>query len=163
MESPARLDEEQFDISIAFDGTWLHQGAPMTRMPLVRLFAGVLRRDAAGEYWLITPVERGRIQVADAPFIATSWRMDGDILYLTDNLGRETPVNGDHPLALRLPKTGGGPFIPYHQLGGGIEARLATAVYYDLVDRALAGGGVPEGGRLTISSAGMDHPLGVNA
>jgi hypothetical protein len=162
MESPAKLTEDQFDIAIAFDGTWLHQGAAMTRMPLVRLFATVLQRDAAGDYWLITPVERGRIVVADAPFIAVGWHIDGGTLFLTDNLGREAAVDAAHPLTLRMPRTGG-PFIPYHQLGGGVEARLATAVYYDLVDRALAAGGVDAAGRLEMESGGIMHPLGMAA
>lgn len=166
MEQPAKLSEEQFDIAIAFDGTWTHQGAPMTRMPLVRLFASVLRRDAMGDYWLITPAERGRIAVADAPFVVTGWRLEGQdspaqVVYLSDNLGRETPVDRDRPLAVRLPKTGGGTMVPYHQLGHGIEARMATSVYYDLVDLALKQGGPDTSGRLAILSAKTQHPLGV--
>lgn len=167
MEVPSKIAEEQFDISIAYDGTWLHQGQPMTRMPLVRLFATVLQRDAGGDYWLITPAERGRIAVADAPFVAVSWRVEatpegGQTLHLSDNLGRETPVDAAHPLTLRLPRTAGtGVFVPYHQLGGGVEARIGTAVYYDLVQLALEQGGPDASGRLNIVSAGTQHPLGV--
>lgn len=160
METPARSGEEQFDIAIRFDGTWTHQGAPMTRMPLVRLFASVLKRDDAGDYWLITPVERGRIQVEDAPFIAVAWRREGDVFYLTDNLGRESPVNADHPLTLRRPKTGGGPAVPYHRLENGIEARLNTSVYYDLIDLALREGTPDHTGLLHLTSGGSRHPLG---
>ena len=166
MEVPSKIAEEQFDISIAYDGTWLHQGSPMTRMPLVRLFATVLQRDAAGDYWLITPAERGRITVADAPFIATGWRIEargeGQSLYLTDNLGREVAVDDAHPLTLRMPRTGGGTFVPYHPLGGGVEARLGTAVYYDLVNLALEQGKPDAAGRLQIRSCGAEHPLGVS-
>ncbi len=160
METITKLSEEQFDIAIGFDGTWTHQGAPMTRMKLVRLFATVLRRDEAGDYWLVTPAERGRIAVADAPFVAVGWREEAGVLWLADNLGREVPVDAAHPLALRMPKTGG-PFIPYHQLGGGIEARVGTAVYYALVDRALAAGGMDSNNRLTLESGGVAHPLGI--
>jgi len=169
MDAPAKLSEDQFDIAIAYDGTWLHQGVAMTRAPLVRLFASVLQRDAAGAYWLITPAERGRIEVADAPFVITGWRLEGagdaQTLYLTDNLGREQAVDAAHPLTLRVPNTGGGVFVPYLQLGGGIEARMATAVYYDLVDAALAmagaQGGPDDTGRLLIASCGVMHPLGM--
>ncbi len=176
MDAPAKLSEDQFDIAIAYDGTWLHQGAAMTRAPLVRLFATVLQRDAAGEYWLITPAERGRITVADAPFVITGWRLEGagntQTLTLTDNIGREQVADAAHPLTLRLPHTGdggagGGVFVPYLQLGGGIEARIATAVYYDLVDAALnmtgAQGGPDGAGRLLIASGGAMHPLGLMA
>lgn len=162
MEMPAKLTEEQFDIAIGFDGTWMHQGAPMTRLPLVRLFATVLSRDEQGDYWLKTPVEQGRIAVADAPFIATGYRLEAGALYLTDNIGRETPVDDAHPLSLRVPHEGGGPMIPYHQLGGGIEARLSTSVYYALVDKALAEG-PPRNGRLFIGSFGGQHPLGMES
>lgn len=167
MERPAKLTEDQFDIAIAFDGTWLHQGTPMTRMPLVRLFATVLQRDAGGEYWLITQAERGRIAVADAPFIAVGYRLENAAkksqeLYLTDNLGRETPVDSVHPLTLRVPRSaGGGVFVPYHQLGNGIEARLSTALYYELVDKALAQNAPDDGGRLQIRSFNGMQPLGM--
>lgn len=160
MEPIAKIAEEQFDISIAYDGTWMHQGAQITRLPLVRLFATILQRDAAGEYWLITPAERGRIAVADAPFVAMAWRMENGTVYLTDNIGREFPVDDAHPLTLRMPKTGG-PFIPYHQLGAGIEARVSTSVYYDLVNHALQVSAVDDSGRLAIASAGGMHPIGL--
>lgn len=165
MDTPAKLAEDRFDISITFDGTWLHQGVPIARLPLVRLFATALTRDAAGDYWLMTPHERGRIAVADAPFVAVGWRMAGEgdaaTLYLTDTLGRETAVDAVHPLTLRLPRGTGGPFVPYHQLGDGIEARLATSVYYDLVDYALTQGRGEASGRLCLMSAGVLHPVGL--
>ncbi len=54
---------------IARDGTWFYRGSPIGRKPLVKLFSTVLRREN-GEFWLVTPVERGRILVDDAPFVA---------------------------------------------------------------------------------------------
>ena len=52
------------------DGTWLYCGSPIERKELVKLFASVLRREPDGSYWLVTPVERGRIEVDDVPFVA---------------------------------------------------------------------------------------------
>lgn len=165
METPAKRSEEQFDISIDFNGTWYHQGGPMTRLPLVRLFSTVLKRDEAGQYWLETPVERGKIDVADAPFIANAWRVENkgalnQSLFLTDNLGREAAVDADHPLMLRVPTHKEGPPVPYHQLGKGIEARLGTAVYYDLVDLALAQSKPDADGQLYVRSFQTMHPIG---
>src|SRR5207245_986903 len=60
------------DMRIARDGTWFYRGSPITRMPLVKLFASVLRREPDGGYWLVTPAERGRVTVEDAPFIAVA-------------------------------------------------------------------------------------------
>ena len=39
--------------------TWYYHNSPIRRLPLVKLFATVLQRDDSGEYWLITPVEKG--------------------------------------------------------------------------------------------------------
>jgi hypothetical protein len=39
------------------DGTWLHEGARITREPMVRLFSSILRKDADGETYLVTPGE----------------------------------------------------------------------------------------------------------
>src|SRR5690242_14323752 len=66
-----------FDLRIAQDGTWFYHGSPITRKPLVKLFASVLKRDASGEYWLQTPAEKGRIQVDDAPFVAVEVNVCG--------------------------------------------------------------------------------------
>jgi hypothetical protein len=62
--------DEAYDIRIARDGTWFYHGSPIGRIALVKLFSTVLRRDDAGDFWLITPAERGRIRVDDAPFVA---------------------------------------------------------------------------------------------
>ncbi|MDP6951921.1 MAG: DUF1285 domain-containing protein, partial [Alphaproteobacteria bacterium] len=65
------------DIRIGRDGTWFYHGSPIGRKPLVRLFASVLRREADGDYWLVTPVERARIRVDDAPFLAVAMAVHG--------------------------------------------------------------------------------------
>lgn len=58
------------DLRIARDGTWYHEGTAFQRESLARLFASILRRDEDGQYYLVTPVEKWRIQVDDAPL----WR-----------------------------------------------------------------------------------------
>ena len=57
-----------FDLRIAADGTWFYKGSAIRRQGLAKLFSTVLRRDEEGGYWLVTPVERARIAVEDAPF-----------------------------------------------------------------------------------------------
>ena len=68
---------QEFDIRIAADGSWFHEGGLIGRPALVKLFASVLQREADGTYWLVTPVERGRIEVEDAPFIGVSVNIEG--------------------------------------------------------------------------------------
>src|SRR5256885_7287244 len=67
---PAELGD--LDMRIARDGTWYYRGSPINRIPLVKLFASVLRREADGSYWLVTPAERGRVIAEDVPFVAGS-------------------------------------------------------------------------------------------
>src|SRR3546814_18677180 len=80
-----------YDIRIARDGTWFHEGAPIGRKALVKLFASVLWRDDGG-YWLRTPAEQGRIEVEDAPFTAVELSVKGEgrdqVLAFRTNLDR---------------------------------------------------------------------------
>ena len=123
------------DIRIAADGTWFHEGGPIGRKKLVKLFASVLERDDAGDYWLVTPVERARIRVDDAPFVALEMHASGSgrdqCLTFRTNIDAEITADADHPLTFR-PRPGGEP-APYLALGGGLTALVIRAVYYELV------------------------------
>ena len=52
-------------------------GSPIGRMPLVKLFAGVLRKDADGKHYLVTPAEKIDVAVEDAPFLAVEMEVQG--------------------------------------------------------------------------------------
>ena len=124
------------DIRIAADGTWFHEGGPIGRKKLVKLFASVFERDDAGDYWLVTPVERARIRVDDAPFVALEMHASGSgrdqCLTFRTNIDAEVMADAEHPLAFR-PRPGGEP-APYLNLGGGLSALVSRAVYYQLVE-----------------------------
>jgi hypothetical protein len=138
-QDAAKLDPAlicgDIDIRIAADGTWFHEGGPIGRKPLVKLFASVLQRDEAGDYWLVTPVERARIRVDDAPFVAVEMRAEGSgrdqRLTFRTNIDSEVTADAEHPLEFR-PRPGGEP-APYLALGGGLEALVLRSVYYELV------------------------------
>jgi hypothetical protein len=127
----------EFGIRIARDGTWWHDGSPITRVPLVKLFASVLRRDAAGTYWLETPVERGRVTVEDAPFTAVELSVAGEgreqVLTFRTNLDDRLSPGDDHPLRVVTDDVTGAP-SPYILVREGLEARLTRAVFYELVE-----------------------------
>jgi uncharacterized protein len=127
----------EFDIRIARDGTWFYQGSPIQRLPLVKLFASVLRREG-GDYLLVTPAERGRIVVEDVPFIAVAMDAEGAgkarTLSFTTNLDEIVPAGPDHPL--RVETAADGEPSPYVLVRPGLEARLARPVFYELVDLA---------------------------
>ena len=128
-----------FDIRIARDGTWFHDGAPIARKELVRLFAGVLRRDDSGDYWLVTPAERGRIVVEDAPFTAVECRAEGggrdQILSFRTNLDEWVEAGPANPIRVETAAATGEP-RPYILVRERLEALIVRSVYYQLVDLA---------------------------
>jgi hypothetical protein len=144
------------EMRIARDGTWFHQGSPIGRPTMVRLFSTVLRREPDGDFVLVTPVEKLSIEVEDAPFIATEMKAEGEgenaRLAFQLNTGDLVTAGPDHPL--RFAETPEGP-RPYLHVRGGLEALVARPVYYELAERALAG----DGGKPGLWSNGAFFPL----
>lgn len=149
------------DFRIAQDGTWYHQGSPIGRQAMVRLFSTILCRDDEGEYWLKTPVEKCRITVDDAPFVIIGLRMreleSGKTLCFKTNVNEWVAVDADHPLSLR-PDAETGDMLPYVLVRDGLEAKLSRPVYYELMEHVLAGGEKRDGKR-GVLSAGRFFPL----
>ena len=144
------------DMRIAADGTWYYQGTPINRIPLVKLFAAVLRREDDGEYWLVTPAERGRVVVEDAPFTAvevtSSGGGAGQRLIFRTNLDEIVALDEAHPLQCR----GAGEVLrPYILVRDRLEARILRSVYYHLVEL-----GEQQGDRFGVWSSGQFFPLG---
>lgn len=144
------------EMRIARDGTWFHQGSPIGREAMVRLFSTILRREADGSYVLVTPVEKLDIVVEDAPFVAVEMKVSGEgkAATLTFRLNTGDLVTADADHALRFEPREDGP-RPYLHVRAGLDAVVARAVYYDLAQRAIDGGDVPPG----VWSAGLFFPL----
>src|ERR671918_2931370 len=128
-------------LRIRQDGIWLYCESPIERKELVKLFASVLRREPDGSFWLVTPVERGRIEVDDAPFVAVDLAAEGtgrsQTLRVRTNVDEWLTLGPRHVLRLRRPAdqaADAGP-VPYVEVRAGLEARLARPVYYELVER----------------------------
>ncbi|MBK1661738.1 DUF1285 domain-containing protein [Paracraurococcus ruber] len=130
-----------YAIRIDRNGTWHYQGSPIGRKALVCLFASVLRREADGTYWLETPVERGRIEVEDAPFLAVEmWWKDCDCgdgrprqcLAFRTNLDEIVTAGPEHPIRIHLDPRTREP-RPYITVRPGLEAKINRAVFYELV------------------------------
>ena len=136
---------------IARDGTWYHDGSPIRRPAMVRLFSTVLRREPDGRHVLVTPVEKLAIDVEGTAFRAIEMHSEGDgrtrrIAFRLDS-GDAVILGSDHPL--RLEPT------PRIVVRHGLEAELARPLYYELAELALAEGGDPPG----IWSDGAFFPL----
>jgi len=132
--APAELGD--LDMRIGRDGTWYYGGTPINRIPLVKLFASVLHRDADGSYWLVTPAERGRVTVEDVPFLAVAVEAQGtglgQQLIFRTNLDEIVTAGPDHPL--RVETTADGTPRPYILVRPGLEARLVRPVFYELAE-----------------------------
>lgn len=141
MKKPLIDSEEYYGIRILKNGTWLYNGTPINRHNLVKLFSSVLQKDAEGGYWLITPYEKGRIEVEDVPFTAVELQVvssgKGQILKFRTNIDDWVEAGSGHPLRVEHDTATGEP-SPYIMVRDGLEARISRAVYYELVKIAVA-------------------------
>src|SRR5579863_6027329 len=129
----------EIDIVIKKDGLWFHEGTPIGREALVRLFSTVLRKDPDG-FHLVTPVEKMKITVEDAPFIAV--RLDAvtddagePVLRFTTNVGDTVEAGADNPIRVEVDAETGEP-RPYVHVRRGLEALIARPVFYELSELA---------------------------
>jgi len=153
--NPAHCGE--IDIVIRRDGLWFHEGSPIGREALVRLFSTVLRKDPDG-FHLVTPVEKMKITVEDAPFIAVRVDQVGQALRFTTNVGDEVEAGPDNEVRVEANPQTGEP-RPYLHVRRGLEARIRRPVFYELVEMASERD-TPDGPRLGVTSNGVWFPVG---
>jgi hypothetical protein len=151
----------EIDIRIAADGNWFHEGRRFQRDAMVKLFAGILRREDSG-YYLVTPVEKLRIQVEDAPFVANLVeRIDDDsgpAIVFTTNIGERIVVDADHAIRIETDPETREP-RPYVHFRDGLEALINRSAFFDLLN--LAHEITVDGGRyLAVTSMGQQFKLG---
>lgn len=148
----------EIDIRIRKDGVWFHEGTPIGREALVRLFSTVLRLDPDG-YHLVTPVEKMKIVVEDAPFIATRVDREGDALIFQTNVGDTVAAGPDNAIRVEIDPETGEP-RPYLHVRRGLEALIARPVFYELAEMATLNGdawGVSSNGAVfAIAPPGAD-------
>lgn len=146
------------DMRIDRRGDWYHEGVKIHRRPLVNLFASILRREQDGHYYLLTPVEKWRIKVEDAPLIAVDADLGGTgddrQCVFTLNTGEHILLDERHALTVAIDADSHEP-RPYLQLDNGLTARIERSVFYRLVESAEE-----RGGEYGIVSAGQWFALG---
>jgi hypothetical protein len=124
------------DMEIRADGTWFYMGTPIGRQPLVRLFSTVLRKDADGRTYLVTPVEKVGIRVEDAHFLAVELNVSGEgveqVMTFRTNVGDIVEAGPSNPLRFVIDDENGG-LKPYILVRGRLEALLARPVMYELI------------------------------
>ena len=148
------------EMRIARDGTWFHQGSPIGRPAMVRLFSTILRREPDGGYVLVTPVEKLDIAVDDLPFQAVEVKAEGTggdtALAFRLNTGEFVTADSAHPIAFEEGPDGP---LPSIFVRGGLSARIVRPVYYELATRAIDEGADPAG----VWSGGVFFPLAAGA
>lgn len=141
---------------IAADGSWHHNGSPIGRPAMVRLFSTILRREADGGHVLVTPVEKLGIDVERTAFRAVEMTSEGSgperRIALALDSGDALIVGRDHPLTVVEAEHGPSPRVLVRH---GLEAELSRPVYYELAEIALAEGAEPAG----VWSEGCFFPL----
>ena len=128
----------EIDLVIKANGDWYYNGTPFKRLRLVKLFASVLKceknEQGVDEFFLVTPVEKIKIFVEDAPFLITRWQWQDEkphsTMLLATNLGDELPLSSEHPLTV----TEKGDF--YVSVRGNLQAKVHRNVYYQWIEQA---------------------------
>lgn len=149
------------DIEIKSDGTWFYLGTPIGRHSMVRLFSSVLRKDADGKTYLVTPGEKIGIKVEDAHFLVVEMTLmtqnNENVINLRTNMGDVITVDQDHPLRFEMAGHHA-ELKPYVRVRGRLEALVNRATMYDLIS---LGEEVEVDGVLmfAICSAGQVFPI----
>lgn len=132
--------DQKVDFKILRDGTWVHDGAPIKRERLAKLFSDrALRVDEEGNYWLKTPYEQYPVEVEDVPYVI----VDYDGLILRTNMAEYVELDESTKWQLR-------DGIPYIEVRDGLYARIGRAVLYNMIQ---------EFGE-SIQAGGKSFPLG---
>jgi len=129
------------DMRIARGGDWFYQDSAITRPQLVKLFSSILRYDDDGCYYLVTPVEKWRIEVEDAPFVAVVVEVKGvgeqQVLSFTTNISNNVDADPNNRIRIEFDPVTKEP-KPYIHVRSGLEALISRNVFYDLVGMAEA-------------------------
>lgn len=145
-----KTGQDQVDFKIDQNGQWFHNGAPINRKALAKLFSDrALHRDEDGRYWLKTPYEKYPVEVVDVPFIIVDYERTKEGLTVITNMEEKIEIGPDHPVELRVHDL----FhvkLPYVEVRGGMYARFGRSVYYNLIEEYGA----------QIESRGAIYPLG---
>ena len=143
--SKPRASNEQIlcgdiDIHIDYEGLWFHDGSPIGRIELVKLFSSILEIDLNGHYWLCTPAEKVRINVDDVPFQAVEVNTEGEgnnqNLIFRTNVDEYVIASKDNPIRIETNQNTGEP-TPYVMIRDGLEARLTRSVFYHLINQGV--------------------------
>ena len=127
------------DMKIMRNGKWFYMGTEIKRPAMVKLFSGILRLDSDNCYYLVTPVEKVRISVEDAPFIVTSLISENkdniNHLYFITNVNEKILLTKNNPLEIKINNITEEP-SPYIFVRKNLKALISRSVFYELIELA---------------------------
>ncbi|WP_339879067.1 DUF1285 domain-containing protein [Pseudidiomarina gelatinasegens] len=144
----------ELPIHIDADGNWFYQGSLIKRQALVKLFASVLVYEDK-TFYLVTPAEKVKITVADAPFIVTTWQhvpnTEPPVIQLTTNIEQQFALSEQHPLIIKSDQL-------YVDCGRNLWAKVHRNVVYQWAE--IARSRTQQGREIySIESAGKQFDL----
>ena len=128
----------ELDIRITRDGNWHYNKSPIGRKRLVKLFSNILKKEG-DFYYLVTPVEKIKIQVDDAPFLIVdieSKTVNGtqEITFLT-NTETEFSLGSKNPLRILFKNHTQEP-SPYVVVRKNLEGLIDRKTFYRLIEKS---------------------------
>tara|TARA_R110001606_G_scaffold292980_2_gene440869 strand:+ start:40 stop:585 length:546 start_codon:yes stop_codon:yes gene_type:complete len=146
------------DMVIKANGEWFHEGSKIKRSNMVTMFSRILWFENH-EHFLVTPVEKVRIQVEDAPFLVTGWQ------WIETGCGRaiEFTTQTDDVLVLGVDCDIWMDFYkeeerPYISMRYGMKALVGRNVFYGIAE-GLEQVETPKGDGMGLISAGKSYLL----
>ncbi len=141
------------DMIIKADGSWIHEGGIIKREKLVKLFSSILKREG-DDYFLVTPVEKWRIQVEVTPFTILLAKIDtqatNQSVTLMSNVGDEITLGALHKLQASDEE------LPFIEVRNGLNAQLNRNVYYQLAELSHEN----VNGQFVFNSNGTEQRIG---
>ena len=126
------------DLKILRDGRWMYMGTEIKRPAMVRLFSTILRLEPDGEYYLVTPVEKVRIQVEDTPFLIVSMdklkKENKTSLIFYTSLKDEIILTKKNPISIEVNDKNEP--SPYILVRNNLRGLISRSVYYELIEYA---------------------------
>lgn len=131
------------DMRIDREGRWHYQGDEIKREKIVKLFSTILKREG-DDFYLVTPIEKWRIQVDAAPFVFVRLEIkleqqngiETQRVLLTTNTGHTISIrNPEHPFWM---ENTGREELPMCMVYRNLPGLLARSVFYELADNAVA-------------------------
>ena len=152
--------QKDMGLRISRDGAWHYLGSPIVRPSLVRLLSRVMKREGE-DFFLVSPVEKLRIAVEDAPFLAVELECSGESqsqrLIFRTNVDDVVIAGKAHPIWVNEDPLSGEP-APYIEVRDGLWALINRSVYYELAERVIPSPNSP--GQLGVFSEGCFFELG---